>query len=68
MTGQKRLIINVENVHLFGDGDVINLMDNPSFLGEGSILDNRYIEKLELLEILIRKRRIFLQNFKRALL
>jgi hypothetical protein len=28
------LALNVEDFHVFGDGDVIDLMDNPFFLGE----------------------------------
>lgn len=59
-----KLVVNVEDVHVFGDGDVINLVDNPFFLGEASILDERYIQKLEILEVLIRKRRVLLQELK----
>jgi hypothetical protein len=59
-----KLIVNVENVHLFRDGEEIDLMDNSFFLGEGSILDSRNLQKLEFLEIAIRKRRVLLEEFK----
>ena len=39
--GLAKLIVNVENIHLFGDAHVINLMDNPFFGDEGSALDCR---------------------------
>lgn len=59
-----RLIINVEDIHVLRDGDVFNLTDHLFLLGETGSLDWRYIEKLEILEILVRERRMLLQDLK----
>ena len=65
MTGQKKcLVIYVDDGAIFRDGEIFNLVNDPSFLGEGSIFDYGRTQKLELLEGLIRERRMFLEQFK----